>query len=89
MLLALCSGCAEWPDAQHELTDGQFGAMQFHAEPAMGVLGAGQGTDISLSFAPIAQHRYSTLRVMPGKGDAAVMLASCVRTAYALPGGSS
>ena len=56
-LLTLLFHCADWPEAQHELTDGQFGAMQFHADPAMGVLQAGQGTDIALSFAPTAQHR--------------------------------
>lgn len=45
-------------DAQHELTDGQFGAMQFHAAPAVGILEAGSETDMTLSFAPDSPHRY-------------------------------
>ena len=45
--------------AQHELTDGRFGAMQFHAEPAVGILEAGAETDVRLSFAPGSQHRYT------------------------------
>lgn len=43
--------------AQHELTDGRFGAMQFHIEPAVGVLEADSETDITLSFAPDSQDR--------------------------------
>ena len=52
-----CFCAAEWPEAQRELTDGPFGAMQFRAEPATGVLEAGQEADFSLTFSPAAQHR--------------------------------
>ena len=54
-----CSCHAEPQRAQHELTDGRFGAMQFHAEPAVGILEAGAETDMTLSFAPESQHRYT------------------------------
>lgn len=48
---------AEWPKAKHELTDGAFGAMQFRAEPATGVLLPGEEANVTLTFAPAAQHR--------------------------------
>ena len=41
------------------MTDGRFGAMQFHAEPAVGILEAGAAADITLSFCPESQHRYT------------------------------
>ncbi|KAL0048861.1 hypothetical protein WJX82_001204 [Trebouxia sp. C0006] len=44
--------------AQHEMTDGRFGAMQFHVEPAVGILEAGAAADIALAFCPDSQHRF-------------------------------
>ena len=43
--------------AQRELADGQFGAMQFHVEPAVGILEAESATDIIWSFTPGSQYR--------------------------------
>ena len=50
--------------AQHELTDGRFGAMQFHVQPAVGVLEAGSETDMTISFAPDFQHRCGHMGVV-------------------------
>ena len=41
------------------MTDGRFGAMQFHVEPAVGILEAGAAADIALAFCPDSQHRYT------------------------------
>ena len=42
--------------------------MQFRAEPATGVLGAGQEADICLTFSPAAQHRSADMHIAQVKG---------------------
>ena len=62
--MGVCSLAGVW-QAQHELTDGKFAAMQFHAEPAVGVLQAGAAADITLTFAPDSLHRQEARHTSP------------------------
>lgn len=62
--MGVCSLAGVW-QAQHELTDGKFAAMQFHAEPAVGVLEAGAAADITLTFAPDSLHRQEARHTSP------------------------
>ncbi len=64
------------------MTDGRFGAMQFHAEPAVGILEAGATADIALAFSPDSQHR-STATASCAVQQRKCITASCGASALA------